>query len=554
MNHNISFLGRRWEPKFQTDSMNDLREKMTSERQEFLPDDIFFNPTHKDLLDHWEMKDLKKAVDRIALAIEKKERIMVHGDFDADGVTSTVILVDGLKKLGAQVSYRIPSREKDSHGLKIPMIEEIAKTGSALMITCDCGINDGIEVEHAVALGIDVIITDHHHPREEDFPVQALAVVNPHQTDCLYGEKNLSGAGVVFKIVMGLYERILGEKPPEKWMDRYLEIAAIGQVADCMPLKGEIRTMTSLGLKALEKSDWECLRYLSREENFEEITTETIGFSIAPKVNAASRVGEVIHAVQFFLSEKGFKEKLEHLNYLNEYRKILTQEALLEAENKIDTSTEVLWVHLPDVKTGILGLVASKFVEKYQKPAILSNEASDFIHASVRAPEGCDLMKILDPVKELFDRYGGHKGAAGFRLNKNKEEVLLKEIKNLKSFKSKDLILQIEDFVDSENLDLNCLDFHQKIAPFGRKNENPKYGIKNIKFEEINLMGKDKNHLRITFKKENKYQVLVGFFMGHWVENLDLKKNYDCVVEVSKNSWNGNISAQLRLIDIRESI
>ena len=217
----------------------------------------FISPSLETLHDPDRMRGMGRACERIIEAIEKEERVMVYGDFDADGITSTVILVHGLQQLGAQVSYRIPDREADSHGLKNYLLDEIAQTGTKLVITCDCGINDHAEVAHGAGLGMDIIITDHHDADPAQFPKAAVAVLNPREPTCEYPEKNLAGAGVAFKVISALASRRLEAADIVLFLPPYLEICAIGLIADCMELQGENRVLVKYGLEMMKQTYWE---------------------------------------------------------------------------------------------------------------------------------------------------------------------------------------------------------------------------------------------------------------------------------------------------------
>lgn len=556
---------KKWLPSSENiNSFSHLMEVLLCERSLHSPEEIshFLSPSLTDLHDPFDMQDMETVCRRIEQARKKQERVMIFGDFDADGITSTVILTDALKRFGLLVSYRIPDRNRDSHGLKNYLLDEIAEKKVSLVITCDCAINDAKEVQYArEKYSLDVIVTDHHDPDPEKYPKDAVGVLNPKKAHCDYPEKELSGAGVAFKLITALAS-IIFEKNTEKiakFLEPYLEIVAIGLVADCVPLQGENRILVKYGLERLKNSSWDGLvKLLERNQVApENINTDTIGFCIAPRLNAASRMGDVIRASQLFLGDRAQTfERLSYLERLNKERQIATEKHTQEAhaqwnpEKKFQIFLEKNW------KPGILGLIGSRFVEKYDQPIIAGKIREDgFIAASCRAPEGYSIVEALRSCGEnFFEQMGGHAGAAGFLIKEEKLSVLQEKLDQY--FEKTEREKQPQKFVgfiDPEWISFSLTEFLYQISPFGRGNEEPIFGLKSIEIKETTLIGKNRNHLRITGEGGRKKIELAAFFRGDWVDRFQINQPYDILCKIQENTWRGQKRLQFFLVDAMPS-
>lgn len=504
---------------------------------------LWLEPSFKDLADPFALRGMQTAKERVELAIARQERIMVYGDFDADGITSTVALVHGLKRLGADVSYRIPERVKHSHGLKKDLIDEIVATGSKLIITVDCGVNDREEVAYAVEKGLEVIITDHHHVDPDRVVDKAVAIVNPSQSGCEYPTQNLAGVGVVFKLLQALNSN-------ETWLQPYLSLVAIGSVADCVHLSAESRTLVQLGLKALNQNHWPCLGTLLEHPDF--VDAETIGFQLAPCLNAASRLGEVKHAVQLFLgAENQTGDRVAYLKQLNEQRRLATKQFTAQAEKLVNKNNAVQVLLLPDCPVGILGLVASRLVETLAQPiCCLTVHENGELHGSARGPKEGNLIEGLTNVSQYLSAFGGHSGAAGFRLS---EGDLAEFIEGLNKWyaahPSLTPTLSVEGDVLPADLDFDWLNWQNQMQPFGIGNPSPVWQLPDLKLTDIKMMGREGIHARLTF--ENKYEV-VAFFVSDILDQLKVGEGYRLAVKLGENTWNGETSVQWQLVDVRD--
>ncbi len=555
-----SFLGKKWQDAPEIKTLEEFISKALSTRGLETHEEIdnFCNPKLSHLHDPFGIWSMGCAVSRIKKAIKNKERIVVFGDFDADGITSTVILVDGLKKLDAQVSYRIPSRKDDGHGLKKYLIDEIASKDVSLIITCDCGVNDKEQVEYAARKGIDVIISDHHSSDKTKFPDKAVAVLNPNITQCNYPEKTLAGAGVAFKLITALASELL-DVPEEimEFLTPYLELVAIGTVADCVPLTGENRILVSFGLEKMKDSSWAGIETLKERSNIDSsgINTDTIGFAIAPKLNAASRLGDVLRATELFLGNSSQNyERLTYLDGLNEKRKILTQKHIKDAQLQLDKKSSFQFLIDPDWEVGILGLMASHISDKMSQPVFAGIEKSDnTIAFSARAPAGYSIINALNNCdSNLFLGFGGHDGAAGFQAKKENFDKIKNSLEEyFTKNKQKEISTVIEAIVSPQILNFELINFFKLISPFGKDNLQPILCLKNVKISSFNLIGKDQNHLKITGKVNNEFVEFIGFFWGELAQKIKSDRFYDICFTVSENIWNGERKLQLKLIDMR---
>ncbi len=547
-----SFNSMKWSDAPKCDSMSGLKAVLLeqfgviNEAQSA----AFLNPKLSDLASPWDIIDIKPAAERIRAAIIKGERIMILGDFDADGVTSTALLVDGLQQLGATVSYRIPDRVTDSHGLKLHHVQEIAAKGVQLLITCDCGTNDKVEVAAAVAAGMDVIITDHHASDPDRFPTAAVAVVNPQRKESQYAFRDLAGIGVVFHVLSVVAESILSEAELPLFLEKYLELVAIGTIADCMPLVGENRILVKWGIRQMQTTQWPGLRHML--EGIAPITEETVSFHIAPRINAASRIGNVLHAVQLFLLEEGVDDRLSHLEVLNEKRKKQTHRFIQAARKQMITDGACVALLLKDCPAGIAGLVAGRLSEEQNQPAVIMTILPDgTVGASCRAPNGYDMEGALRSCPDLFVHFGGHAGAAGFRADLENVSQIQKALEvHFAGISQPQNALQISAEISPELLTHSLLEFLSFMSPFGVGAARPTFRVKNYMHGEAVLMGIDKNHIRIMGSVGEMPIKATAFFKGEWNKKITPGEKYDLVVSVYLNVWKSNTSIDIRVIDI----
>lgn len=542
-----SFLGNIWKRKASVSCASEIKALF----DEFFPkSQEFFS--YEDLRDPFLLNGMKKAVDRLWNAIEKQERIMIFGDFDADGVTSTVVLVHALTALGAKVSYRIPDRKKDGHGLKPYLIDEIASKGVSLILTCDCAVNDAKEVEYASDIGIDVIITDHHEPESHRFPKKALAVINPKLSQ-EFLDSDLSGSAVSFKLIQALGAKV---KKSQEFFDRYAEICAIGVIADCVPLVGENRKLVQRGLQQMKTTAWPGLQQLLENAGVEAetIDEETIGFVVAPRINAASRLGDVRIAVQLFLgNEADHSKRVAYLESLNADRKLLTNQTVEEARSQIFPENSCQVVFDPSWDQGVLGLMASRYVQELGMPIIAcTTNESGMICASCRSPEGICMATALQKSQEFLAFFGGHAGAAGFVMEKTTNFEQLKHSLNA-HFESQEIPekkLEIFANVPLQVLRNEVADMLDKKAPFGVGNRRPIFEIQNFLVTDVLPLGNSGEHFKIRGNQDGVEADFVAFFADSYIDQIFPGKYYDFACEFRRKYWRGNEQFEYKVVDV----
>lgn len=549
--------------------------------------DEFLNPDYSsDLHDPFLFKDMARAVALIFDALKKQEKITVHGDYDADGVCASVIIISALKKLGAtQVEVFLPHRETDGYGLNKKTIQYLKDTGTNLVITCDCGISNKGEVGLAKELGLRVIITD-HHAMPASFP-PADAIIHPLVPGETYPDKTLAGGGVAFKLVQGLLAEHKKNNPTlpdgssheafEKWL---LDLAAISTVADLVPLKGESRTIARYGLTVLNKTKNIGIKKMLFAAGLVDeygkakrgiFTTQTIGFQLAPRINAAGRMDHANVAFKLLMAETEAEatELALQLNQNNVDRQKITEELTAEARNQIkktdQSNNPILFVYGEQWGAGVLGIVASRLKDEYYRPVFVMCSNQGSIVGSGRSITEFNMIKTLQLHPELFSKFGGHPQACGFTL---KTPEAIHEFKNILLEEARtatvgvDLVPQIT--VDAEiNLDdvtWKLYDLLQKFEPFGKTNEEPRYAAYNVEIVSVESMGQDGKHLRLLVKHHSqvmKKTVAFGFgdterHPAKWKECLKPGDKIDMVFTIGVNEWNGNRELQLMLEDIKK--
>ena len=383
----------------------------------------FLYPQLSQLWDPFRLADMRKAVDRLCAALERRERIAIHGDYDVDGVTSTVILRRALELLGGDVTHFIPERLRDGYGLQTPAVERLHAEGVKVIVSVDCGIRSAEAARRAHELGVDLIITDHHEPEAELPP--AFAVINPKRVDCSYPDKHLAGVGVAFKVVQALCQRF----GREKWLPAFLKLAAIGTVADVVPLVGENRIIAKLGLERLSQGPHTVgLRTLLESAGLQNTAIDGfhVAFVIAPRVNAAGRMSTPDLATRLLLaSDEAQRDEVrqlaDQLGEENTRRQTYEAEIVTEAKKMVETDVRVgahnvLVVAGEGWHRGVIGIVASKLVDAFYKPAIVLSIEDGLAHGSCRSIPAFDMLGALDTCADLFVKYGGHRQAAGLTI------------------------------------------------------------------------------------------------------------------------------------------
>lgn len=516
----------------------------------------FLNPTRNDFHDPFLMPDMKIAVDRIIKAIEIKEKIMIYGDYDVDGITSITVLKQFLEDRGIVADTYIPNRLDEGYGLNKKAIDEIAKQNYTLMITVDCGISGIGEVEYANSLGIETIITDHHE-QAEIIP-NALAVVDAKRKDNKYPFNQLAGVGVVFKLIQAIGFSLGLE---EKEYLKYLDLVCVGTISDIVPLVDENRVIAKLGLKLVEVTRNLGLKTLLDTVGYKKIDSITISFGVAPRINACGRMGYQEEALKLFLT-KNQEEAKEISNKLNEYnkeRQDKEKRIFAEAIEKIeqgekDKSCIILgnenWHH------GVIGIVASKVTDMYFKPSILiCFEEQGEGKGSGRSIPGFDLHEALTKCDKYIEKFGGHSMAIGITVKKENFEKFKKEFEEYAKNSNIDKIIPIiyiDEEITLKDINLKAVQELQLLEPFGEGNKMPLFLYKNLKIDSIRALSEGK-HLKLTLKDDNMVIDAIGFNMGEYTNEYLIGDRVDIVGNLEINSFNGVDKVQINLKDIRRS-
>ena len=518
----------------------------------------FLNPTRKDFYNPYLMPDMEKAVERILKAIEDKEKVLIYGDYDVDGITSVTVLKSFLEERGLNVDEYIPNRLDEGYGLNKPAVEKIANEKYTLMITVDCGISAIEEVKYANDLGLEIIITDHHEPGER-LP-EAIAIVDAKRKDNKYPFRNLAGVGVVFKLIQAISEKIGLE---EKEYLKYLDIVCIGTISDIVPLVDENRVIVKLGLKLVEQTRNIGLKTILQLSGYQKIDSTTISFGIAPRINACGRMGHQEEALKLFLSTN--KEEVTQLaEKLNEYNrqrqekeKQIFSEALEKIKKKSINEDRIMVIDGENWHHGVIGIVASKITEMYFKPSILLCFEGDEGKGSGRSIPGFDLHEALTRCDESLEKFGGHSMAIGLSVKKDKLEDLRKKLDDIAKEKQIDKIvpiLKIDAQVELKDINMQIVESLKQLEPFGEENKVPLFVFKNLKIDSIRALSEGK-HIKLTLKQGNQNLInAMGFNLGELTNDYRIGDKVDVVGSLEINKFNGEESIQILLKDMMKSI
>lgn len=513
----------------------------------------------EDFHDPFLFANMHLAVERIYKAIENKERIIIFGDYDVDGISSTAILGHTLGKLGANFSYRLPHRVNDGYGLSEKFIDEFIEKDIKLIITVDCGISCKNEIKKAKDHGIDTIITDHHTIPKE-LPKEAIAILHP-KLENSYPFKELTGAGVAFKLAQALLQE--KNNHDEKLLDALLELALLGTIADLGPLTGENRLIVKRGLKNIHQTSLPGLRKLFEISGSEgKIDVQTIGFRIAPRINAAGRISSP-YTPLFLLLAKSHSKEMEDLAHelqnLNLKRQDITEKALNEAKSALDNENlpPIIIAKNPDWHVGILGLIAGKLAEKYNRPAIIMQERDDVLVGSARSPHYFNIATTLTIMKDYLINFGGHAQAGGFSMHATNFTEFEGKLTSYAANQMKNIdltpVLDIDCELREDEIDMQLLEDIEKLAPFGVQNQSPQFLLPDVFLENIQTVGKESKHLKFSVNIKNQKIGGIGFNLGDHINELSGKEKIDIVLQLEKDTWNSKTRLQLRLLDFRKA-
>jgi single-stranded-DNA-specific exonuclease len=547
--------------------------------------DEFFNPDYADdLHDPYLMLGMQKAVKAIKKAIDNKKKILVFGDYDADGICSTVIIKETLEKIGAKkVETYIPDRSKEGYGLNEQAVADFAKRNIELMITVDCGITEVDNIAYAKALGIDTIIADHHQCP----PIlpQALAIINPHQKKDKYPFKDLAAVGVAFKLAQALVKEFKVSDDYLKW---FLDLVSLATVADMVPLLGENRTLVKYGLVVLTQTKRIGLKKLmeaarvtdfslevkvnsngQKEHKVNGLDSMTYAFVLAPRINVAARLENVDSAYRLLttLDEQEAQEIAQRLETLNRQRQQMVKQIVDEIIKRLpsDKMPKIICEGGDNWSTGVVGLIAGKIKDRYNRPTIICNTGEDEVRCSARSIDKLNLVDALRKCEKLLVAYGGHPRAAGLSVKKKNFESLKKQLAKIAETQlSEDDLearLTIDAELDAQDINWENYDQIQLFEPFGQSNPSPTFVIRDLEVVDIKMVGNNASHLRLellgSLQKDDSEMLkikAIGFGLGERGYSLKIGDRIDLVFELIADQWNGTRNLQLKILDYKKHV
>lgn len=526
--------------------------------------EFFFPDYEKGIFDPFLFSDMEKVIERIEIAKEKNELVAIFGDYDADGVTSSVILKETLEKIGINPIVYIPDKKLEGYGMNIKAIREFKEKNVKLILTVDCGITNIKETEDAKSKGIDVIIIDHHHVPEK-IP-DALAIINPHIKNSGYPFLELAGVGVTFKVVDALYRKFLPDKIEQlKWI---LDLVAIGTVADCVPLTKENRIIVKFGLIVLSKTRrtgllelFKVARLEINENNLPD--ARKISFQIAPRINAAGRMDHANTAFNLIKEEnqihaRNLSLELEGNNQARQKATgQLVDEVKVLAENMFKDRKFIFAVgeHFP---IGIVGLAAGRIADEFNKPTAILNKGETESQGSFRSIPPVNIIESIEKCKKYLVKYGGHSQAAGVTVKNENLGKFFEELEKIieTGLGDKDIspVQEIDVEIFPKDLDFDLAESIRKFEPFGEGNEEPVFLMKDLIVEDLRKVGNGEKHLKLLLKATDstpKIFEAIGFNLTNGFSHLKKGDKIDAVFNISIDNWNGNKKIQLKLIDLK---
>ena len=545
----------------------------------------FMRASTEDFYDPFLMKDMEKATTLIKLAMDNKEKIVVYGDYDADGVTSTAIMYKALKHCGAEVSYYVPDREHEGYGINSDRIAKLKEEGFTVILTCDNGIAATAQVELAKKLGMTVIITDHHELQfDEDaeggrnFKVPAAdAVINPKQMDCNYPFKHLCGAGIALKFVQALYTKLGIYKELD---EEFIEIAGIGTICDVVDLVDENRIIAKNALSMLTNTKNLGLKALKEilSINDKEIKSYHIGFQIGPCINATGRLESAALSVELLICEEESRavELSKTLFDLNKKRQEMTTENVEEVIELIQHSTfkrdKVLVIYKDTIHESIAGIVAGRVRETFNVPTIILTKGKDNCKGSARSIEEYNLFEELIKCEELLEKFGGHPMAAGLSIKKENIEKLRQKLNSICKLTDDDIIpkVRIDERMPLNKINYEIIEELERLEPYGKGNPSPLLAEKNIQVLRIDILGKNANTLKLKCLMPGTSKTIDAICFNRVEEFMEMLKdkygvqymNYvasprgmklDLIYSPQVNEYNGNKSIQLKILEFKHS-
>ncbi len=510
----------------------------------------YLNPKLDTLSDPYLLEGIEEAVSIIKYHISLNDKITIYGDYDVDGITSASILYTALKRLGANIDFYIPDRLSEGYGINIDAVKTLCDSGTKLIITVDCGIASLKEVQYARKLGLDVIITDHH--QVPDILPEANCIINPHIKNCTYPYRELAGVGVVFKLCLAL----LGDEALE-----FLDVVALGTVADIVPLTGENRVIVKEGLKMMRNTKNKGLRALINSVGLNEIDIDTyhVGFILAPRLNAAGRLESAVLCVNLLVTDDLIEADriAAYLNSENvkrqEIEKKILEEAIMKVENDVDLEKEkVIVLYSENWHPGVIGIVSSRITEKYHRPSILISLSDGFGKGSGRSIKGFNIYEAIKYAGDCLINFGGHEMAAGLTISSSQIEDFKLKLNEYAKIKltAFDMmpIIEVETSID-DVLDFEGASQIGLLEPFGNENPMPMYVIESLVVKKVSVFGNNK-HLRIIAGKNDVMYDVVLFNRAYEFDKISIESVLDVVGCIKINEWNGEKKLEIIAKDI----
>ena len=520
--------------------------------------EVFLSPKRNNFHDPYKMPDMEKAVERIIKAINAKEKTIIYGDYDVDGITSSTLLKKFFKEIDFNVDIYIPNRLDEGYGLNAGAIDYIKNKDYTLIITVDCGITGNLEVELAKEKGIDVIITDHHEPGKE-LP-NAIAVVDLKREDSKYPFRELAGVGVAFKLAQAISMKL---NLPEETYLKYLDLAAIGTISDIVSLKDENRTISKLGLMLIKQTRNLGLKILLEKAGIKEIDSSLVSFGIAPRINACGRMGHEEDALNLMLSEdiieaRKLAEKISfYNNKRQEIEKEMFEDAIKQIEEKNLKEDNIIVVSKKDWHHGVMGIVSSKITDIYNKPSILISIDDEMSKGSGRSIQGFDLHKALSQIENTIEQFGGHSMAIGLSVKKENIEDLrisINEYAKKMHIEEIEPIIEIEDVLNLKDIKIDDVKELTLLEPYGESNKMPIFEINNLKIDSKRSVSEGK-HLKLVLKDDNNNQLdVIGFNKGNLIDDYIIGDRVDVVGNLEINNFRDMETMQINLKDIRKRV
>jgi single-stranded-DNA-specific exonuclease len=517
----------------------------------------YLDPVIEDLHDPFLLRDLDVAAQRIHEALAGAERIFVHGDYDVDGITSAFVLYSVLRELGGRVEVRIPHRTRDGYGLSLDAVDEAHRRGCSLVITVDCGVTAVEAVERARAFGLDTIITDHHAP-PPTLPA-AVAIVNPRRPGCAYPFKSLAGVGVTFKLA----EALLKGRGGLERAREFLDVVALGTIADVVPLVGENRVLARLGLACLNRTRRVGLRALMEVAGLagRPVTSGQVAFVLAPRINAGGRMGNAEQGLRLLLARDAAEAKdlAQSLEDDNELRRRYDEDALSEAAGRVES--ELGWPDCASIllwserwHPGVIGIVASRLVERFQRPAVLVALQGERGRGSGRSLPGLDLNAVLGECADLLEAYGGHALAAGLTVRRSRLPELRERLDRLvreripaEAFVPR---FTIDADVRLNECDLSLVDWIERMSPHGLDNPEPLFQAADLAVDAVTTVGQGR-HLRLQVRDATGTAEAIGFGLGERAQEVERARRCALAFVPTRNEWMGETRVQLKVKGVR---